>query len=169
MPGWRISSSAPPAKSSSQMGRGATPMAIILATPSAMSSEDEVRRSRARPPCGSRHRLAASPRVGQLLHTLGIGTARTIGFEVRLRGIRSIVLQNRIGQRSQHRLGMLPADDFEGAECVGDVDDLVADVAEVAAGESGIRDRRVRRAARIGRAPRWPRRRLPRPSSPSPR
>ena len=54
--------------------------------------------------------------------------------QIRLRRIflRAAAVQQRVGQRAQHRLGVLPADDFQGAEAVRDVDRLVPDVAEIA-------------------------------------
>src|SRR5207237_1411798 len=62
---------------------------------------------------------------------------RAIGAEVIVSRILALVLQQRVRQRAEHRLGVLPADRFERAEGVGDVDRLVADVAEVAGATAG--------------------------------
>ena len=59
--------------------------------------------------------------------------ARAVGLEVFLGWVLAVVLQDGVRQRAQYRFGVLPADHFERAEGIADVDDLVADVAEIAA------------------------------------
>ena len=49
-------------------------------------------------------------------------------------GVAALARQDRVGQRAEHRLAVLPADRVERAPRVGDVDRLVADGAEVARG-----------------------------------
>src|SRR5262245_10924024 len=64
--------------------------------------------------------------------------SRAVSVEILIRWVFAVVLKDGVGERTQNRLGMVPADHFQSAEDIADVDDLVADVAKVAAAEAGV-------------------------------
>ena len=79
-----------------------------------------------------RVRLAGHPGSRKLVQKFEVVAAGTIGFDVAAGRVASFVVQQGIGELTKNRFGVMPADDFEGAEAVGQVDLLVPDIAKIA-------------------------------------
>ena len=77
------------------------------------------------PRWGSRRFTAFLLLATALAGVVGVLAARPVRFEVFLRRVFAVVLEQRVRERPQHRLGELPADHLESAERIADVDDLV--------------------------------------------
>jgi len=78
-------------------------------------------------------RLAFLPVGPDPTGQLRVAASGTVGSQIAGRRIRvPFVIQQRAGQRTQYRLGMLPADALQGAPAVGDEDGFMTDRAEVA-------------------------------------
>jgi hypothetical protein len=76
---------------------------------------------------------ARKPLVANLVGTLLVDAAIAVGIQVTLGGIGfTHVIEHRVGQASQHWLGMLPANRLKRSIRVGKINDLVADAAEIA-------------------------------------
>ena len=74
------------------------------------------------------------PAVVDFLDQLNIAAIGPIWVEIGFSGIlfSAVAIEHGIGQRTQHRLGVLPADGLERAKAVGEVNLLMADLAEIA-------------------------------------
>ena len=113
------------------MDCGATPRLSCSTTASHTSSLDPARKVANSSAGGFQASLALLPVRADSRDPCLVASPGTIRLRITLGGIFAFVIQQRISQRTQNRLGMLPANVLQRAPTVGHVDGLVANITEI--------------------------------------
>ena len=108
--------------------------------------------------------FSGMPGGGQFLRQFQVAFPGPIRRRIPFGGIFTLVVEQRVSQGAEHRLGMLPADVLQGAPTVRDVNRLVSDLPKITRAEAAKDFEDLPWLSRSWPSPRRKRRQPPRPN-----